>query len=216
MHTALEEKRKDILPPGGKCLWSARKSKWVTELGTDRSGLPPGIIRSLRSMTAATNTEFPLPDTLGGIHQVLSVNISWMNKWTQPVLFFVNTLTDVEGEVIPFLSFRTASMRCWEDNSQMRRVLSSLTVAQMGRRGWAASPHTSPSMCPCGEETGQQLGVCVLARSLAASCSICSQVSSKQVQVRINTVRAPWSQNEYAFHLNLNLKLGWHDAKAFL
>lgn len=41
-HTAPNEK--DILPPGGKCLCSARKIKWLTELGTNGSGQPWGII----------------------------------------------------------------------------------------------------------------------------------------------------------------------------
>lgn len=49
---------------------------------------------------------------------------------------------------LPFLSFLTASMRCWDESSQIRSVLSSLTVAQTGKRGWAAKPQTSPSMCP--------------------------------------------------------------------
>lgn len=34
------------------------------------------------------------------------------------------------------------------DRSQMRRVLSSLTVAHSGRWGWVAKPHTSPSIWP--------------------------------------------------------------------
>lgn len=48
----------------------------------------------------------------------------------------------------PFLSLRTASMQWLGDRSHMRRVLSSLTVAQRGRWGWEARPHTSPSMWP--------------------------------------------------------------------
>lgn len=50
----------------------------------------------------------------------------------------------------PFLSLRTASIQWLGDRSHMRRVLSSLTVAQRGRWGWVARPHTSPSMWPCG------------------------------------------------------------------
>ena len=49
---------------------------------------------------------------------------------------------------LPFLSFLTANMRCWDESSQIRSVLSSLTVAQTGKRGWAAKPQTSPSICP--------------------------------------------------------------------
>lgn len=51
-------------------------------------------------------------------------------------------------------------MRWLADSSQILRVLSSLTVAQTGSRGWAAKPHTSPSMWPWTQHTGsiQQQG----------------------------------------------------------
>lgn len=49
----------------------------------------------------------------------------------------------------PFLSLRTASMQWLGERSHMRRVLSSLTVAQRGRWGCVARPHTSPSIWPC-------------------------------------------------------------------
>lgn len=175
MHTALEEKRKDILPPGGKCLWSARKSKRVTELGTDRSGQPPGTMWSLRKYDCSNKHWIPFAWHTWG-HPTGAASEYQLNERMNPTrsVLCKYSCRCVRRCHVPFLSFRTASMRCWEDNSQMRRVLSSLTVAQMGRRGWAASPHTSPSMCPCGEEMGQQLGLCVLARSLAASCCICS------------------------------------------
>lgn len=43
------EKRKDILPPGGKCLCSARKMKGIIELGTDGSILR-GFSKNLKGL----------------------------------------------------------------------------------------------------------------------------------------------------------------------
>lgn len=69
-----------------------------------------------------------------------------LSKWNTERHYINNSYSKWES---PFLSFLTASMRCWEESSQILSVLSSLTVAQIGKRGWAAKPQTSPSICPC-------------------------------------------------------------------
>lgn len=63
----------------------------------------------------------------------------------------------------PFRSLRTASMQWLGERSHMRRVLSSLTVAQRGRWGWLARPHTSPSMWPWRDTHGvvQMIAICL-------------------------------------------------------
>lgn len=72
--------------------------------------------------------------------------------WRARCLFIKSKGTCTFAADSPFLSLRTASMQWLGERSHMRRVLSSLTVAQSGRCGWVARPHTSPSMWPWGHK----------------------------------------------------------------